>query len=204
LAIVAIFAGSTTVSAQIRFKQLPKETIQSRLEMAKSKNSDREQTLKQMFVDAGCPNVTEAKVKGDADQNVVCVLPGKSERTIVVGAHFDHVKVGDGVVDNWSGASLLPSLMESILRNDREHTVIFVGFTAEGKGMVGSKAYVMTPNTVQFLHSPKDKMDAIKMDDYYATYRLSAAYLVMLDQGLDRKVPAETQAGQATGESKSQ
>jgi Zn-dependent M28 family amino/carboxypeptidase len=282
LAMVAIFAATTT-SAQIRFKQLPIETIQSRLEMAKSKNSEREQTLKQMFIDAGCPSVTEAKVKGDSDQNVICLLPGKSDRTIVVGGHFDHVKVGDGVVDNWSGASLLPSLMQSILGNAREHTVVFIGFTAEEKGLVGSKAYVkdlgkeglakisamvnfdtlglaptevwathgnaglvnalfqiaaimklplsimnvdgpadsdsqsfrekkipaltihsLTQDTAQFLHSPKDTIDAIKIDDYYTTYRLSAAYLVMLDQGLDKKVPADGAPAQATGESKSQ
>jgi hypothetical protein len=29
---------------------------------------------------------------------------GSSEKVIIVGAHFDRVAQGDGVVDNWSGA----------------------------------------------------------------------------------------------------
>ncbi|PYX03200.1 MAG: Zn-dependent exopeptidase M28, partial [Acidobacteria bacterium] len=33
--------------------------------------------------------------------NVICVLPGSSDKVIIVGAHFDRVSEGDGVVDNW-------------------------------------------------------------------------------------------------------
>ena len=36
------------------------------------------------------------------------------ERVIVLTSHNDKVDVGDGVVDNWSGASLLPSLFQSL------------------------------------------------------------------------------------------
>jgi Iap family predicted aminopeptidase len=32
------------------------------------------------------------------------------------------------------------------------------------------------------LHSSKDKISAMKLDDYYQTYRLIAAYLAFLDQ----------------------
>lgn len=60
----------------------------------------------------------------------------------MVGAHFDLVDVGNGVVDNWSGASLLPSFYESLTKSPRKHTFIFVAFSGEEKGMVGSKAYV--------------------------------------------------------------
>jgi putative aminopeptidase FrvX len=47
-----------------------------------------------------------------------------------------------GVVDNWSGASLLPSLLESIRHQLRRHTFLFVGFTGEEHGLVGSASYV--------------------------------------------------------------
>ena len=60
---------------------------------------------------------------------------------IIVGAHYDHVDAGDGVVDNWSGASLLPSLYESVKAEPRSHTYIFVGFTDEERGEVGSRFY---------------------------------------------------------------
>ena len=32
------------------------------------------------------------------------------------------------------------------------------------------------------LHTPKDKLSAMRLDDYYQTYRLVAAYVVFLDQ----------------------
>ncbi len=60
---------------------------------------------------------------------MICVLPGNSEKVIIVGAHFDHVSDGSGVVDNWSGASLLPSLYQALKDHPRKHTFIFIGFT---------------------------------------------------------------------------
>ena len=180
-----------------------------------------------------------------------------------MGAHFDHVETGQGVVDNWSGASLLPSLFESLQAEPHRHTFVFIGFTDEEKGLVGSEQYVkqltpwerskiramvnldslglsstkvwlsradkglaqalnnvahsmklplaavnvdqvglsdsesfskrdipsltihsVTQETYPILHSSQDTLAAIHMDDYYATYRLVAAYLSYLDQKL--------------------
>lgn len=66
----------------------------------------------------------------------------RTQATIVVGAHFDHVSQGDGIVDNWSGASLLPSLFQSLAGSPRKHTFVFIGFTGEEEGLVGSAFYV--------------------------------------------------------------
>jgi Zn-dependent M28 family amino/carboxypeptidase len=51
------------------------------------------------------------------------------------------VRAGDGVVDNWSGASLLPSIYEAITIEPRKHTYVFIGFTDEEPGEVGSRFY---------------------------------------------------------------
>ena len=45
-------------------------------------------------------------------------------------------------MDNWSGAALLPSFVESLKNQPRDHTFVFVAFTGEENGMVGSKSYV--------------------------------------------------------------
>lgn len=42
----------------------------------------------------------------------------------------------------------------------------------------------VTQETWPILHSTKDKLDEIKMDDYYASYRLMAGYLAFLDTDL--------------------
>ena len=98
-----------------------------------------------MFLDAGCAAANRVGTTGSLQRkqpNVICVLPGKGMETIIVGAHFDHATEGDGIVDNWSGASLLPSLMESLKGTPRKHTFIFVGFTGEEDDLRGSEFYV--------------------------------------------------------------
>jgi hypothetical protein len=251
----------------IKYDPVTREVIEARLGKYKGSDLQREAALKQLFAEDGCvgEHLSEQSVKGAKLPNVVCVLPGNSDKVIIVGAHFDHVPDGDGVVDNWSGASLLPSLYEAIKREPRKHTYIFIGFTDEEKGEVGSRFYarqmtkeqvaatdamvnmdtlglaptevwtshsdknligalvytakllkvslsgenveaVGSSDSAQFserkipsitihsltqktwdakiLHSSKDKISAIRLDDYYETYRLLAAYLAVLDRVL--------------------
>ena len=43
----------------------------------------------------------------------------------------------------------------------------------------------LTPKTLRIIHHPSDNLSAIHLDDYYATYRLAAAYLAYLDSALE-------------------
>ena len=127
------------------FRHFPvrRELVVARLEKYSGDNERREATLKQMFVESGCEgkNLTEQVVRESKVPNVVCILPGSSGKVIIVGAHFDKVPEGDGVVDNWSGASLLPSLFQSLKDEPHNHTFVFIGFTDEEKGLLGSSFY---------------------------------------------------------------
>ena len=129
---------------QVHYNAVPRETIESRLNKYGGKDSVREATLKQMFAESECDDqhLSEQPVKRSKLPNVICVLPGTSNKVIIVGAHFDHVSDGSGVVDNWSGASLLPSLYQALKDRPRKHTFIFISFTDEEKGEVGSHFYV--------------------------------------------------------------
>jgi Zn-dependent M28 family amino/carboxypeptidase len=69
--------------------------------------------------------------------NVIGTLPGSSDSVIVIGAHFDHVESGEGVVDHGSGAALLPSLFQSLNGEPRKHTIVFIVFAAEEQGLIG-------------------------------------------------------------------
>jgi peptidase M28-like protein len=262
---LALLLGSASSAQTVRYKALPAEIIQARLQKYTGNDQQREATLKQMFAEAGCDDhhLAEQPVKGSKLPNLTCTLPGSTPGTIIVGAHFDHVPAGDGVVDNWSGASLLPSLYEAVKDESRKHTYIFIAFTDEEKGEVGSRFYAqhMTPKEVaatdamvnmdtlglapteiwashsdktlqgelvlvarqlklpvtgvnveqvgstdseqfaarkipritihsltqeawnaRILHTSKDKMSAIRPDDYYQTYQLLSAYIAFLDE----------------------
>jgi Zn-dependent M28 family amino/carboxypeptidase len=120
-----------------------RKIVEARLGQYGGDNARREATLRQMLADAGCDgkHLSEESVPDSTLPNVICLLPGRSKRLIIVGAHFDRVPEGDGVVDNWSGASLLPSLYEAIKKESHKHTFIFIGFTDEERGEVGSRFY---------------------------------------------------------------
>jgi putative aminopeptidase FrvX len=128
----------------IRFIQVQRELIESRLRRASKENADRESSLKQIFTEAGCDGerLREQTIKRQKLPNVICTMPGSSDSVIVIGAHFDHVERGEGVVDNWSGAGLLPSLFQSLNGEPRKHTMVFIGFAAEEQGLIGSDFYV--------------------------------------------------------------
>jgi hypothetical protein len=126
------------------YDKVKSKSIFYRLQQYRGDNADREVSLVRLFEGAGCrdENLRIQPVEGADAPNVICTLPGATDTVIVVGAHFDRVAVGDGVADNWSGASLLPSLYQSLSTAKREDTFVFIGFSDEEKGYVGSKYYV--------------------------------------------------------------
>jgi len=121
----------------------PRTLIEKRLKAFSDDNQVREDIIRSWLAASGCSNLTEEPVRFGSPPNVICVLPGETQEVIVVGAHTDKVtKAGDGVVDNWSGASLLPSLVFSLSAQKRRHTFVFVGFMGEETGLIGSGYYV--------------------------------------------------------------
>ena len=128
----------------IQYTTVDKAMIQMRLAAAAKENSARLTRLHAFFEQSGCTgdNLHELPVKHSKLPNLACTLPVESSQVILVGAHFDHVSAGDGVIDNWSGAALLPSLYQSLSKHPRRHTFRFIGFTDEEKGLAGSRDYV--------------------------------------------------------------
>ncbi len=222
----------------------------------------REAVVRGMFEQAGCP-VTEQPVNKKF-ANVICTLPGQGDSTIIVGGHYDFPDEGQGIVDDWSGTALLPSLYEALKAEPRKHSYEFVAFAAEEQGLIGSEYFVrkmtaerrekvrgfvnleclglaspkvwvsrstpalvnglgavadaihvplagvnvdkvgdddthpflnrkipvisihsVTSATLPILHSKRDSMSAIHLDDYFSAYRLVAFYLAYLDTTLN-------------------
>ena len=142
--IAVLFSALALCTGQIlRFNIRTQEVVEQRLRAVPGTNEERHQLLGDMIRRAGCADrLVEQPVKHSKTSNLICTVPGQSGSVIVVGAHFDAVDAGKGAVDNWSGAALLPTLLEGVAVVSRRHTFVFIGFTDEEKGLVGSRFYV--------------------------------------------------------------
>jgi putative aminopeptidase FrvX len=143
MGVVLLMLSFAIAAESVQYKPVSRDIVEARLRRYSGNNKQREATIKQMFTEAGCDgqHLSEQPVKESRLPNVICALPGSTDEVIIVGAHFDHVLDVDGVVDNWSGASLLPSLFEAIKVVPRKHTYLFIAFTDEEQGLVGSSFY---------------------------------------------------------------
>ena len=99
--------------------------------------------------------------------NIVATKKGKSDKQIIVGAHYD----GDGTGDNGSGISLGLITAMNLFKVETEYTIKFVFFDAEEYGLYGSTAYAndMTQeeidNTLYMIN-----MDSLVCGDYCYLY----------------------------------
>jgi hypothetical protein len=115
-------------------------------------------------------DLTGVKISGNVEldrrcktfHNVVAYLPGTSEHKdefIVVGAHYDHLGRGEigslapnsnqihnGADDNGSGTSAVLELAHEFARKGPlDRSIIFVTFTGEERGLLGSEYFVAHP-----------------------------------------------------------
>ena len=93
-------------------------------------------------------------------KNIVGVIPGKNrswvKQSVVVGAHYDHLGLGwpgarqqetgmlhPGADDNASGVAVLVELVHALAKSwQPERSVVFVAFSGEEAGRLGSQHYV--------------------------------------------------------------
>jgi len=91
----------------------------------------------------GADVATQPFGRGDrSGVNLVVTLPGRDPRVILVGAHYDRVEVGQGVVDNGGSCAALIELIGAFKTAPLgRFTLKFVFFDQEEAGLLGSKAY---------------------------------------------------------------
>lgn len=113
-------------------------------------------TKKAIKVDLMMGGAIEKKVQS---QNVVGYVEGTDPKLknefIIYSAHYDHVGIGspdetgdtiyNGARDNAVGATTVLSAAENIAAHPTKRSALFILFTAEEKGLLGSKYYVENP-----------------------------------------------------------
>ncbi|MEO6068127.1 MAG: M20/M25/M40 family metallo-hydrolase [Gemmatimonadota bacterium] len=115
-------------------------------------------------VDPTAPAAAHAGLaNGATGRNVVAVLIGHDRRLrdeiIIVGAHYDHLGRGgfgslapdsigvihNGADDNASGAAAILAIAKRLKDHRPARTVVFIAFTGEEEGLLGSAYYTKHP-----------------------------------------------------------
>jgi len=103
----------------------------------------------------------EVKFNQDTDtkinaKNIIAFIDNKKKNTVIIGAHYDHIGYGgqysldrgineihNGADDNASGTAMLLSLAKELNnKNDLENNYLFIAFSAEELGLIGSRYFV--------------------------------------------------------------
>ena len=91
-------------------------------------------------------------------RNVIGYIDNKAENTIVIGAHYDHLGMGqegslhrgepsvhNGADDNASGVAVMLYLADKLLDTNTDNNYLFIAFSGEEMGLLGSNYFVKNP-----------------------------------------------------------
>ena len=95
-------------------------------------------------------------IKKSVSNNVVAVIPGtkRPDENIIYSAHWDHLGTGEpvkgdsiynGMTDNATGVAALLDLAAAFEKAKPERSIVFVSFTGEEQGLLGSEYYAKHP-----------------------------------------------------------
>ncbi len=109
------------------------------------------------------PEISESGSDGTLNgRNVVGYLDNKAATTVIIGAHYDHLGYGiqgslfagvdtihNGADDNASGVAMMLNLASKLSAEFRDktngHNYLFIAFSGEEMGLLGSNYYVKNP-----------------------------------------------------------
>ena len=129
-------------------------------------------------------------VNGDGTitgNNVIGYFDNRAENTVIIGAHYDHLGYGgegslfrdtikavhNGADDNASGVALLLNLAEKLKDKNTKNNYLFMAFSGEEMGLLGSNYFVKNPTIDTKKVSYMINMDMVgrmKKDSSLAVY----------------------------------
>jgi len=133
---------TSPVANQNELKLSTPEDFKADFASVPCENEKRLDAVKSLFekMGANAADVTVEKYKNV--ENLIIRKQGSSEEKIVIGAHYDKVSDGCGAIDNWTGVVTLAHIYQTLKDIPLKHTILFVAFGKEERGLVGSRAMV--------------------------------------------------------------
>ena len=126
--------------------------------------------------------------------NLIAYVKGKTDKVIVVSAHYDHLGSNDstlyyGADDNASGVGAMLAFAGYFRKNRPLHTLLFIAFDAEESGLRGAAHFVSEPVVSKKNIVLNVNMDMISHNDkkeLYASGTYKHPELKSIIQGVDK------------------
>ncbi|HTG33922.1 MAG TPA: M20/M25/M40 family metallo-hydrolase [Thermoanaerobaculia bacterium] len=139
LAILVLCAGPLASQPAVPLADLGK--------LRSDSNAGRLQALREILKAHGIPFEVQTFTSDRGEGHNLVAAFGAGSREIVVGAHYDAVKLKDGtlshgMVDDGAGVIALVRLAEALRGRPLRHRLRIVFFDQEELGLLGSKAFV--------------------------------------------------------------
>ena len=118
--------------------------------------------------------------------NVIGFIDNKADKTIVIGAHYDHLGLGgdgslhrgeteihNGADDNASGVSVMLNIASKLIGKNLNNNYLFIAFSGEEMGLLGSNYFVknatVNTKTINYMIN-MDMVGRLKEDKTIAVY----------------------------------
>ncbi len=120
-------------------------------------------------------------------RNILGYLDNKAERTIIIGAHYDHLGYGEngslyrgeekqihnGADDNASGVAVMLNLASKLKETNKNNNYLFMAFSGEEMGLLGSNYFVknttLPVESINYMMN-MDMVGRLKADSTLAVY----------------------------------
>lgn len=136
------------------------------------------------------PRRSETKLKG---VNFIGQIKGSKhpDKYIVITAHYDHDGVRNGQIyngadDNASGTAALFAMAKHFSKKKPKHTLIFVAFDAEEKGLVGARHFVANLPVKKESILLNVNMDMISRSDKNELYAVGTSHYPQFKPALQK------------------
>ncbi|WDE00681.1 M28 family metallopeptidase [Thalassomonas actiniarum] len=148
-----------------------------------------------------------SKIEQAASDNVVALLPGTelADEYVVISAHWDHLgikqtpkgpKIHNGAVDNASGTAATLELARTLMARSKvspfKRSLLFVNFTAEETGLIGSELFAAGG-----LYPSKQLVAVLNIDGMNPSD--SVDYILQYGQGMSEMEQYLSEAAKAQG-----
>ena len=181
--LLAITLVTTCSGDNLVYVRVHRPLIEAQLRLGPSSDADRLHVLRSILEKAGCPQILEQTVPKEDFPNLICLLPGKEEGTIVIGASSRYSDAGAGAASGWGTLAQLPLLVESLELVPHRFTFALVAFAGHAQPARGAAWYVehLTDEQQKNIHAMLDLADLGRTPPVFATTTSDRALLTWLE-----------------------